>query len=64
MSAHTESKVPCQRIPLTLYGSDILLLLRLKHKLESEGKRPVQFVEIFRDALRDLAIKHDIIVAD
>lgn len=61
MSAHTTDKPPVQRIPLTLYGGDILLLLRLKHKLETEAKKPVQFVDIFRTALADLARKHDII---
>lgn len=59
MPAHT--KEPVQRIPLTLYGADILLLLRLKHKLETEASKPVQLVEIFREALHDYARKHEII---
>lgn len=60
MSPHTTERT-IQRIPLTLYDGDILLLLRLKHKLENETKRPVQTSQILRLALRELAQRHDII---
>lgn len=62
MSAHTDRPRAKQRIPLEIFDGDILLLLRIKHKLEIEAGKAVKTNDIFRLALRDLAIKHDIII--
>ncbi len=61
MSAHTLDREPKQRIPLELFGADILLLLRLRHKLEIESGKNVKTNEIIRLALRAYAQQHEIV---
>lgn len=64
MSAHTEIKRTVQRIPLALFNGDILLLLRLKHKLEIETGKTVKTNDVIRLALRAFANQHDIAAAE
>jgi len=61
MSPHTVNKRAVQRIPLAIYDGDILLLMRLKHKLELDEKKPIQTNRIFTMALEELAKKHGIV---
>lgn len=61
MSPHILNSEPKQRIPLELRGVDILLLLRLKHMMESVEGKAIKTNDVIRIAIRELAKQHDII---